>query len=204
MNVRITILSATQLEQQPLRDRFGDHYAGYDLTWIVGGMGAGATAVATLKIIENLQPNIIIQTGIAGTLSRDGVAVRDVVLVGSDYQADLGAWRNGTERHFEHFDTLSEAAVIECPYAEPLGEYLRIVSARSANSACSSLPIRAGEVLESMEGAAFFGICYAERVPFLQLRAISNHVDDLRGEWQVPRALEALVGGMDTLLGNLR
>lgn len=204
MNTRITILTASRLEQQPLHDCLGHHYAGCDLTWVVGGLGAGATAVATLKSIQNLQPELIIQAGIAGALSHQDIAVGDVILVGSDYQADLGAWRNDKERYFQYFDTLEEAAIVKCPYAEVLSGHFSVVGARSANSACSGVPLRIDDVLESMEGAAFFGVCHAEGMPFLQLRAISNHVDDLREEWRIPTALEALTKGMETLLKNIR
>lgn len=202
MSQTIAILTATELEQKPLRARIGGHYTGHDIIWHIGGMGAGATAAATLHIISDLRPSLIIQTGIAGALPRKHLAVCDTVLVGSDYQADLGAWRPETGC-FEPFDTVPEAAVIECPYAEPLRERFRIIAARSANSACSPLPLRGSEALESMEGAAFFGVCHAEGIPYLQLRSVSNRVGDPRSQWRIPEALDSLKEGLAVLLDTL-
>lgn len=202
MKTLVAILSATELEQKPLRDRLGDSFAGRDLSWHIGGMGAGATAAATLRLVRDLRPGIVIQAGIAGALPRKRLAVGDTVLVGSDYQADLGAWRPETG-NFEPFSALSEAGTTVCPYAEPFRKHFRIVGARSANSACSPLPLRGGEALESMEGAAFFSVCRAEKVPFLQLRSVSNLVGDPRGEWRIPEALEALSEALARLLETL-
>lgn len=202
MKTTVAILTATELEQKPLRELLGDSYARHELQWYVGGMGAGATAAATLRIIRDQRPGLIIQAGIAGALPRKHLAVTDTVLVGSDYQADLGAWRPETGC-FEPFGTLPEAEVIVCPYAEPLREHLRVVAARSANSACSPLPLRGGEALESMEGAAFFEVCRAEKVSFLQVRSVSNRVGDPRAQWRIPEALDALSDGVRKLLENL-
>lgn len=202
MSRAIAILTATESEQKPLRASLGDNYAGHRLTWHVGGMGAGATAAAALKIVRDQRPDQIIQAGIAGALPRKHLNVCDTVLVGSDYQADLGAWRPETG-NFEPFGTLPEAAVVECPYAGPLREYFRVVPARSANSACSPLPLRGLEALESMEGAAFFSVCHTERIPFLQLRSISNQVGDPRDQWRIPEALDSLKEGLAALLDTL-
>lgn len=202
MKNAVVILTATELEQKPLRELLGDSYAGHELLWHVGGMGAGATAAATLRIIRDQQPGLIIQAGIAGALPRKHLTVTDTVLVGSDYQADLGAWRPETGC-FEPFGTLPEAEVIVCPCAEPLREHFRVVAARSANSACSPLPLRGGEAMESMEGAAFFEVCRAEKVSFLQVRSVSNRVGDPRALWRIPEALNALTDGVRKLLQYL-
>ncbi|WP_298062147.1 hypothetical protein [uncultured Rikenella sp.] len=202
MKNAIAILSATESEQNPLRDLLGDRCAGRDLFWHVGGIGAGATAGAALRIIRDRRPGLIIQAGIAGALPHKHLSVGDTVLVRSDYQADLGAWRPETGL-FEPFDTLPEAEVIVCPYAEPLREHFRPIAARSVNSACSPLPLRGGEALESMEGAAFFGVCAAEKTPFLQLRSVSNQVGEPRIRWRIPEALDALAWSLAVLLNVL-
>lgn len=198
MKKPIVILTATALEQEPLRARLTDR----ELIWVVGGMGAGATAAATLRAIRDLRPGLVIQAGIAGALPRKHLSAGDTVLVGNDRQADLGAWRPETGR-FEAFDSCAEAQTVACPYTEPLRGAFRIIAARSVNSACAPLPLRDDEALESMEGAAFFAVCRDEGVPFLQLRAVSNHVGDPRSEWRIPEALESLASNLECLLKNL-
>jgi futalosine hydrolase len=50
---------------------------------------------------------------------------------------------------------------------------------------------RWGALAESMEGAAAAHMCALYKVPFLEVRGISNLVDDRdRGAWQVDRAIE--------------
>jgi futalosine hydrolase len=46
---------------------------------------------------------------------------------------------------------------------------------------------------ESMEGAAFFYACFSEDIPCVQLRAISNYVDQTdEDRWSIPLAIENL------------
>ncbi len=55
-------------------------------------------------------------------------------------------------------------------------------------------------LIENMEGAAFFEVCRAEGVPFLELRAISNRVGDARAAWRIPDALTSLASALTSLL----
>jgi len=58
--------------------------------------------------------------------------------------------------------------------------------------------------IETMEGAAFFYVCAMERVPCLQLRAISNRVERRnRGAWKIDLALANLSLGVHSFLDHL-
>ena len=199
MSVSIVILTATEMEQRPLRDRLGDRHAGRRLVWQVSGVGAGAVAAATLRIVRDLRPAAVVQAGIGGALPHAKLSLAETVLIGSDFQADLGAWRSETGR-FEPFVQRPEAETIVCPYAARMRNRFRIHAARSVNTACIPIPRRGDEEVESMEGAAFFGVCRDERVPFLQLRSISNRVGDPRAAWSIPEALQSLADGLARLL----
>lgn len=189
MNPTLAILTATELEQRPLRASLDHLSSRFSLVWHVGGMGAGATAESVMRLVHSHRPAWLVQAGIAGTLSEE-VEVTESVLVASDYQADLGAWRPETER-FEPF-TVAESAVIRCPYTPPLETSFRTVAARSVNCACSPLIPPGEAMVETMEGAAFFRACQNEGVPFLQLRTISNRVGEPRDQWRIPEALDQL------------
>ena len=59
--------------------------------------------------------------------------------------------------------------------------------------------------IESMNGAAFFYVCLAEKVPFLQIRAISHFVEIRRIEnWNIPSALQNLSGSLLSIIEELR
>lgn len=189
MTPTLAILTATELEQRPLRALLEPLSSPFRLVWHVGGMGAGATAESVIRLVHDRRPAWLVQAGIAGNLS-EAVEVTESILVASDYQADLGAWRPETER-FEPF-TVAESAVIRCPYTPPLETAFRTVAARSVNCACSPLIPRGEAMVETMEGAAFFNACQNEGVPFLQLRTISNRVGEPRDQWRIPEALDQL------------
>lgn len=198
----IVILSATELEQRPLREALADLPHAGPVDWMVTGMGAGAAGYATLKTITRYKPALVIQAGIAGALPDRNVEVGDVVLVGRERQADLGAWRAESGR-FEPFG--GEGRGIDCPYIESLGleGLFPVVAGRSVNTACSPVLLAAEEAVESMEGAAFFSVCRAEGVPFLQVRSISNRVGDPRAAWKIDEALIALAAGLKKVMAKL-
>ncbi len=198
---KIVVMTATELEQRPLRDRLGDwERAGRRVVWRVGGMGAGAMAAATVAAVRAERPGVVVLVGIGGARPGVSLEVAESVLVGSDRQADLGAWRSETGC-FEPFDGWAEEAeTIVCPYAKWLRDRFRVSGARSVNAACAPVPWRDGEEVESMEGAAFFGACRMAGVAFLQLRAISNRVGDRRDAWRIPEALRSLADALEGLL----
>jgi futalosine hydrolase len=55
------------------------------------------------------------------------------------------------------------------------------------------------------EGAAFFYVCLLEKVPFLQIRAISNFVEIRKVEnWNIPLALKNLTDSIIAIFEELR
>ena len=44
--------------------------------------------------------------------------------------------------------------------------------------------------VESMEGAAFFYVCLMSRIPFVQIRAISNYVGEQnKAKWEIDKSI---------------
>jgi futalosine hydrolase len=59
--------------------------------------------------------------------------------------------------------------------------------------------------IETMDGAAFFYVCLSEKVPFLQIRAISNFVEIHRIEnWNIPLAIDNLTDTVIAIFDELR
>ena len=51
--------------------------------------------------------------------------------------------------------------------------------------------------IEDMEGAALHYVCLMEKIPFFQLRGVSNEVGERdRGKWNAPLALDAIKKAM--------
>jgi futalosine hydrolase len=58
-------------------------------------------------------------------------------------------------------------------------------------------------ILESMEGAALHFICLREKIPFLQLRAVSNFVGERdKRKWQIKEAVQKLRAQLNSFLEN--
>jgi len=187
---RIVILAATENEIAGCRDIEG-------LIPVVTGIGATNTAIATMSAVKGYWPALMIQIGIAGAYGRN-LPLGEAVLVASDRQADLGAWRGD---RFEAFE--NHAPLIECPWIPDVRWKKPIVRAQSVN--CAASPLVATELaeIETMEGAAFFAAAAECEVKFLQLRTISNYVDTPREVWEVERAIAALPGALRELLDAL-
>ena len=57
--------------------------------------------------------------------------------------------------------------------------------------------------IETMEGAAFFYVCLTEKLPFMELRAISNYAGDRdHRNWEIDISLKALAGAVMEYLKN--
>ena len=57
---------------------------------------------------------------------------------------------------------------------------------------------------ESMEGAAFFYVSILEKIPFIELRSVSNEVGERnRAKWDIPLALDSLKTAVKVLMEAL-
>lgn len=180
----IVIIGATAAELAPFSD----------LTTLESGMGATNTAIATLRAIKKFSPRVIIQVGICGAIEKS-LYLCEPVLIESDFQGDLGAWRG---EKFEFFAN----EPIYCPLASDFD--FRKVRGVSVNAACTPSAYRGDAQVESMEGAAFFAAANSLKVDFLQLRTVSNFVGQPRGQWKINEAIEALRPALEKILDKFR
>lgn len=181
---KITIIAATEAETAPIMSYFGDK-----LTYCVSGIGPVSSAIATMKAIAEHKPNLVLGVGIAGAVDR-GLEIAQAVIVSRDYIADLGAIRS--DGRFEKFDS----PIVEYPYVV---DGFSCVRARTVSVACAPF-IDDDSQIETMEGASMMLTAKALGVRFMQMRTISNYVDDRRENWQIERAIQALPAAVARLL----
>lgn len=172
-------IAATQFEADSLSQAIREQYP-----IIICGLGSTLAAISTIKAIEEHSAQLIVGFGIAGTID-NSLPLGTVVQVTSDYQADLGAFRHHPSPHFERFDTPMLLATHKL-------EGVIEVRGRTVSTACTPLLSDSGDQVESMEGAAVMAAAESCGVESLQLRAISNHITQPRGEWRIKEALTAL------------
>jgi futalosine hydrolase len=202
MNKTILITAATETEA----DSFRHLILPDSISLLVTGIGGVASAWSLMNhFAHNGKPDILINTGIAGSLSMRW-PVGSVVVTGSDAFGDLGINDNGTLK------TLFEAGLGN-PDLFPF-EGGRIYYDSSLTTMMSGLwPVVNGVTvnrvtgtdkdaewllshlqsdIETMEGAAVCYVCRRESVPAIGIRGISNMagVRD-REKWDINGALKA-------------
>jgi futalosine hydrolase len=203
----VVVLAATPLEAT-LLDRSA-------ATLVLTGIGAVNTAHAlTRQLLTGPKPSLVIQTGIAGAFVPAGLAVGAAVLATDEMYGDVGiittdgwfpadrigiplvaatATRPARFNHFPFDEGLVARASEVCgALVGRTGRFLTMAQGTGVRSLGDSLYERFGALCESMEGAAAAHVCALYDVPFLEVRGISNLVEDRdRSSWRINEAADS-------------
>lgn len=171
---------------------------------LITGIGTATTIYKLQKKIQDQTYDLIIQAGIAGTFSSE-FKLGETVIVKQDCFGDLGTEEKGIFTSI--FDTGLEDKDAY-PYENgwlinkhPLlnNTWYPITSAVTINKVSDSdlqqqqLVNTFTPQIETMEGAAFHYVCLQEKIPFLQLRSISNRVGERdKTKWKITEAIKNL------------
>ena len=170
-------------------DFYEGEIAGKRVFAVKCGVGKVFAALAAEAMILGFSPDLIINTGVAGNLS-DALSIGDVVVSSAVVQHDMDTSPlgdpvgliSGINKVFIESD--ADAAALMCGVLEGLGvRYARGVVASGDQFVATSekrdfIKATFGASCAEMEGAAVGQVCYANGVPFLVLRALS---DDANG-----------------------
>ncbi len=160
------------------------------------------------------KPDYVIQVGIAGAFD-ESLSPGELVEVSEEFIAgfgaeerdgavldmfDLGLWHKGV------FPFTAEGSIInpKAPFNAGLmtvrGLTINIGSGRAESIYGLKVKYPDAQV-ETMEGGHFFYVSALMKVPFVQIRAISNYVEPrARDKWEIDKAISAL---NDYLLNHL-
>jgi futalosine hydrolase len=215
----VLVLAATPIELDLIRSSKADV--------VVTGIGAVNAAHALTRYLAGKpRPSFVIQTGIAGAYVPAGIAVGSVVLADTEIYGDLGVltplgWRPMEEigipvvdatasapARFNYFPLdpalVSRAAAAAGPAVARTGKFLTLSQVTGVRALGDVLYERFGALCESMEGAAAAHVCALHDVPFLEVRGVSNLVEDRdRAKWRIKEAADAAQAVVLTLLENL-
>ncbi len=196
--MQLLVVAATEMEIEPLRARD----TGADI--LITGVGSPACMFAVSTALSKKQYDFVIQAGIAGAFT-DEIALGETVLVEKDLFADLGIYEKGVfsplaNTHLSATDIRPYQAGWLVNKNELLAQKrLKTVKAITVNTVGDDPGVTARYVdlynaeIESMEGAAFHYACLMERIPFLQVRSISNRVGErLKSAWKIKEAINNL------------
>lgn len=225
MPKKILYVTATSVEAGALQNVSGIIrgnktyiYQDLEISLLIAGIGPVTTAWSMMHwLAGNTRPDLAINAGIAGSF-RDEIIKGDVVMPVTECFADSGVEDNNMIR------TLAEEGLAdpdEFPFsggyihADPSYARRFLSDIRGVRAITSGIATGSGKTrdrllkkfnpdIETMEGASFFYICCRESIPFMALRAVSNHVGPRnRKDWNIELALENLAGKLNDVLLKL-
>lgn len=205
--MRVLLVSAVRAELQRVCELYQARLKSDDgcLAYLETGVGQLAAAIRLTQTLATYKPDLVIQAGIAGSLSPD-FDPGSVVLIASEYLADLGAEENGQFRDL--FDLGLEkpdsfpfsAGKLTNPDAGsrewsdlPWVDAITVNEISTRPQRIEHIRSRYNAVIESMEGAALHYSCLMAGVKFLQIRSVSNQVGVRdKSKWKTGLAIENL------------
>ena len=198
--MRILVTAPTALEIEPFisRNRSGTNT-------LVTGVGGIITLYHLMDHLKTNSYDLVIQAGICGSFDLNRFPVGEVVLVDKDAFGDIGIIEN---KEFSSMVEIGFAHEKDDIYTKDwlVNDYnlLPLLSLpKACNLSMNTITdnkeheaiflTRYHPDVEAMEGAAFHYLCLKEKIPFLQIRAISNAVGERdKSMWQIVKAIENL------------
>jgi len=227
--MRILLVASSNKEVKVLRDRLtfisriNNNLSQFrlgvlDVDILVTGHGSVFLVYHLIKSLHAFSYDLAINLGIAGSFDYF-LELGFVVNVVQDQFADLGFEEK------ESFFTLGEKELLNEDAFPFTGEILRSLGNFEIGAIESLIPVKAITVntlhgkqeniqkmksrftcdIETMSGAAFFYVCLMERIPFLQIRAVSYFIEIRKVDnWNLPLAIDNLTNTVLDILNELR
>jgi len=206
-------LGAVLIIDAGLRKVWQAEYLAKPICLALTGIGKVNAAIATTHLIERFKPALVVNTGCGGAYSGSGLAVGDLAIATAEIYGDEGVltvngWhtleiigipsveRKGN-RYSNEFPLSMEQAVKVFRFATSLGlpvkrgKFITVSTCSGTSMRGEELEKRFGGICENMEGAAIAHTSLLYDTPFLEVRGISNMVEDRDiSKWDIPRAVE--------------
>jgi futalosine hydrolase len=207
--MQILLIAATGKEIEP----FTANDPNTDV--LITGVGVPNTLYHLQKRLQQINYDLIIQAGIAGTFDHN-IQLGKTVIVKQDCFADLGIEekKNYTpvfKTEFADKDEFPfENGWLINPDKNLIRSNLPLVKAITVNKVSDSdlqnqqFIKEFNADIETMEGAALHYVCLQENIAFLQMRSISNHVGERdKTKWKLKEAVENLNTELAALINKL-
>jgi futalosine hydrolase len=179
-----------------------------------GGVGKINASVAAAVMIDRYQPQLVINTGCAGAYIGSGLVVGNLVVASEEVLADDGVvvadgWKDLCFMNLPSFEQggknyynllplsrhASEKAMRMADYCGVfliLGRVATVSTCSGTSQYGSEISGRWNAVAENMEGAAVAQVCLRCGIDCLEIRGISNMVEERDlNKWDIPGAVEA-------------
>ncbi len=219
------VVCATEFELQSLLDQDGADPDGW--MRLVTGVGMVETAFNLTRFLEgqsakgDSEIHAVLNFGVGGAYLGDGkenAALLDICLAEREVFGDMGiCYPNRMEAlaenllHRSHYtldsDLLNRAENLLQVNDFPvwLGNFVTVCGVSATASRGAMLMNQYDALCENMEGGAVARVCEAYNLPLLEMRAISNYVEDRDlGRWKLHEACDEAGRAAAILLKGLK
>lgn len=203
--MRLLLCAATQLEIEATITFLNNHpeYK-TKMDVLITGVGLTAATYQLTKKVLSDRPRFILQAGICGSLD-NYLSPGHIVVVEKETIGDLGVMEKG---NFSSVFNLGFAQLNEEPWSN--GRLCNNISVLQKTGLTIADGVTINEIttnhdrinfyrehlkanIETMEGAALHYVALCEKIPFLQLRSVSNYVGERdKNKWAVREAIANL------------
>ena len=189
-----------------------------------GGIGKAAAAAATITLLHYCRPEALLLFGCGGAYPHSGLGIGDLALADTeifgdegvatpDGFADLAAMglpmRQGDQPLFNTWPTDRQLQELARPVLLEMvgtlgiklatGSFVTVSTCTGTAARAIQIEQRTGGICENMEGAAVALACRQLSVPLLEIRGISNLVEDRDpGRWDLAAGMtvaqQAVIG----------
>lgn len=216
-SMRILIVAATYNEIKPLlmasdlmplqNDNFYS-YHNHTIKILITGVGMVSTAFQLGKTLTGEHFDLAINGGIAGSF-RQEILIGSVVNVMEDRFSEIGAEEGDKIISFKEFGVNAVVKNLFLFKHKSLSglQQVKGITVNTVHGNAASIE-KAKQLfnpdVESMEGAAFLFACNEEKVPCVQIRSISNFVEERnKSLWNIALAIENLYKTLIKLLDSI-
>lgn len=189
------------------------------LAYLISGIGKTNAAHAATLLIEKARPDAVVLFGVAGAYPGSGLKVGDLVVAVEEIYGDEGLLlrdgfhpgdsigiplvKKGKREYFNLFpldrhlvekavrSSRSIARLLLPPCIVKAGTFVTVSTCSGTRKRGFELGRRYHAICENMEGAAVAQICALYNVPMVEIRGISNIVEDRdRSKWDIGLAAD--------------
>lgn len=205
---------------------------GKEIAYMISGIGKTNAAHAAAVLLERVSPDLVILFGVGGAYSSTGLKVGDIAVAEKEVYGDEGILakdgfqgaefigipflKKGRKRYFNGFpfkrklvEKAVESSALVTRHSSLVtgvksGAFVTVSTCSGTRGRALELKNRFNAVCENMEGASVAHICTLYGTPMIEIRGISNIVEDRdRGKWNIKLAADNCQRAVTELLKNL-
>ena len=158
---------------------------------LVCGVGPVEAAAATTQALAVRRVAAVLHVGIAGARRDSRIAVGSVVVGAEAFYEDLTTTRRLAP------DRARASSALVSAVCGVLGVEPIVIGTSGRVGGTNACPV------EAMEGFAVLRAAELAGVPAVEVRAVSNLVEDARADWRIDEALAALAQALPGLVASI-